>query len=541
MNILKIQNFNITPTFGIRKIGKTEHLYVSEPDTFEHNKINQKFNKFYDKIESDIYTPDDVRNMALRISKKTNIPKDEIYSVMGILSQYSSYKSLKNIKDYLKENNISLISNSLPYYEYKKSDNSPCLTNVMHYISLRNFNFAKDSSSFEFSKKALFLDSDLINIIKNMSEKDKSEFYKICLKNDKTKVIYLKNFENGYNILNQKEDFETFTTKTIEKAKKISKKYNKPIKKSVEILLNAKNIKEFKNLGIEYETISQELACSPEQIANNLNPVVPTRQEMLKLVDKVANRYSKTQSEFEKSKNDIIDFLDNANTIITPQKYCKYLKTMHKEINKYIKQQGKSLDDVYYLIPSKNKSYIITNYQYQKTNDIKNPKNIYIDGSAEDYKTLSQKIKPNSTVVFLDDCAISGLSYTKDIFAYDNINNFLPKDKNINIIFAPMVASETGIDRIKTIRARVGRDEYDKIICPKILQPNNKFVSDDSVIRGSLPKNETKYITSLLFPYMGPDSNSELLIPIYEKFFIVPEAQKVPLGSFDYIDSPFFN
>ena len=100
-------------------------------------------------------------------------------------------------------NYISLISNSLPYYEYKKSDNSPCLTNVMHYISLRNFNFAKDSSSFEFSKKALFLDSDLINIIKNMSEKDKSEFYKICLKNDKTKVIYLKNFENGYNILNQ--------------------------------------------------------------------------------------------------------------------------------------------------------------------------------------------------------------------------------------------------------------------------------------------------------------------------------------------------
>lgn len=40
---------------------------------------------------------------------------------------------------------------------------------------------------------------------------------------------------------------------------------------------------------------------------------------------------------------------------------------------------------------------------------------------------------------------------------------------------------------------------------------------------------------------MGPDSNSELLVPIYEKFFIVPEAQKVPLGSFDYIDSPFFN
>ena len=541
MKILQIQNFNITPTFGIRKTNNSERPYASKSDTFVQRADNQNFNRFYNKIESDLFTPADIKSMALRVSKKTGISENGVYSVMGILSQYSNYNSLKDIKNYLKENNISLVSNALPYYEYKHSNISPCLTNVLHYISLKNFGFSKDSSSFEFSKRALFLDSDLVKVIENMSEKEKSEFYKKCLKYDNTKLIYLKNFENGYNFLNQNEDFETFTIKTIEKAKKISKKYNKPIDKSVEMLLNTKNLKELNSLGIEFEIISPEYTNSPEQIAENLNPIVPTRQEMLRLIDKSADRNSKTEAEFQKNKNDIIEFLDNANTIITPKKYCEYLKNMHKEINNYIIQQGKSLDDVYYLIPSKNKSYVIVNYQYQKTNNIKNPKNVYIDGTSEDYITLSKKIKPNSTIVFLDDCALSGLSYTKEMFAYENIKRFLPKDKNINIIFAPMVASETGINRIKTVRERVDREESDTIICPKVLLSNDKFLSQDSIIRNSLPKDETEYITSLIFPYMGPDSNSELLVPIYEKFFISPEAQKVPIGSFDYLDSPFFN
>ena len=103
VKILQIQNFNITPTFGIRKTNNSERPYASKSDTFVQRADNQKFNQFYSKIEADLYTSADIKSMALRVSQKTGISENGVYSVMGILSQYSNYNSLKDIKNYLKE------------------------------------------------------------------------------------------------------------------------------------------------------------------------------------------------------------------------------------------------------------------------------------------------------------------------------------------------------------------------------------------------------------------------------------------------------
>ena len=48
------------------------------------------------------------------------------------------------------------------------------------------------------------------------------------------------------------------------------------------------------------------------------------------------------------------------------------------------------------------------------------------NGSEVPLKHINLKnvIKPNSVILFLDDCTMSGLSLIKDMFAYDNIQKY---------------------------------------------------------------------------------------------------------------------
>ncbi len=542
MRISCIQNYSIAPAFGIRRRNTN---YITNPmlaDSYMSDISNKRIDNSYEKMKAQvgIVTPDDVRGMAYRISKKTGTNTDDVYIAMGILSQYSSYRSLKDVRDYLQNDGISLVSNLMPYYSDKRTKSSPCLTNVMHYISLRNFDYAKDSSSYTRLNKALFLDSDLTKLVKEMPESQYQKFYQNYFSKDNVKLIYLENFENGYNFLTQKGDFEQFTIHKIQEAKQISRENNVDFKSALYILLNGKILNELDLLGINYTKFSPKIAYSPEKIADNLNPVIPTKKEFVSIIDKIASDTAKNENEYNQNVCSITDFIDNANVVISPKQYNTYLQEMHAELSKYLEKCGKTQDDVYYLIPSKAKSFVLINYQYQKTNGIKNPKNIYIDASSDDYINLKNKIKPGSVLLFLDDCTMSGLSLTKEMFAYNNVNKFIPKNSDINIIFAPMYGTEIGINRIKKVMKQVHRDDNDFIICPHILPDNAKSINDESILSQNIPKNEDEFTTSLILPYMGPDSNFDILVPLYEKFFISPNAQKIPIDSFDYISNSVF-
>lgn len=550
MQILGIRNFKIPPTFTSNNIDRKPVYYVNKPDSFEKNDFNSKFNHFYNNIEAQlgIVTPSNIKSMALRISKKTDIPIEDVYKTMGILSQYSSYKSLKGLKKVLKDNNIFMISNMVPFYTDDNVNYSPCLTNVLHYIGLKNLRYSKDNASYTYMHKALFIDSDLIKTINKMPYNDKKRIYKEVFEKENIIPVYIENFENGYNFINQEKTFEDHTLDTLNKAKIYSNKNNQTIENSVLSILNNKNYKDIKNLGLNnILVIKKDYPTTAEQIAENLNPIIPTRKDMIDEIENMANRYISYESDEnnremykyntyndyydfmdeidkENNKNEILRYMEHMTIAISPHKYCEYMKDLHNKINKFVEEKGKSTNDIYYLIPSKNKSFVLTNYIYQKVNKIKNPKNIY--SSRYNYRDLGEKIPPNSTLVILDDCSISALSYTTDLFDYENISNIINPKDNINIVFAPMLMTDFAMNKIKSLIKENNRENIDAIVYSEKIPTWDENPDSYSIIYQKTTPRTSPYMTLLTLPYMGPDSNCDELIPIYNKFFIDSSAQK---------------
>lgn len=85
---------------------------VTRPDSFEKSEFNfdNECKILYSKLEKSmgVVTPQDIIKQANRVSKKTGVPLDDVYDTMGILSQYSSYKSLGVIEDELKNGILKL-------------------------------------------------------------------------------------------------------------------------------------------------------------------------------------------------------------------------------------------------------------------------------------------------------------------------------------------------------------------------------------------------------------------------------------------------
>lgn len=55
---------------------------------------------FYNRLEQDmgILKPDDIKQIASNVVKRTGLDEKNVYNAMGMLTEYSSYKSLCNIE-----------------------------------------------------------------------------------------------------------------------------------------------------------------------------------------------------------------------------------------------------------------------------------------------------------------------------------------------------------------------------------------------------------------------------------------------------------
>lgn len=231
-----------------------------------------------------------------------------------------------------------------------------------------------------------------------------------------------------------------------------------------------------------------------------------------------------------------MDFLNKMMTVITPKQYANYLKEMHQKLLSHLKVKGKSLENTYFIIPSISKSFVVANYQYQKINNI-SPENIlYYSGMSKCLKEdgILSRLPENSTIVVIDDCVISGASMLDEVFDYKDLSaSSALERKNIDVVIAPIVITKNGIGRIMQAAQWAGRLENDTIIAAKVLPEWN----DNSHLLGKLYKNKipanNKNLTSLIFPYMGPDTNCSRFIVFYEEFFVSPAAQKLTIDELD--------
>lgn len=490
-------------------------------DRFEKSASSSFYNgimTFYNKLEQEmgILKPKDIEKIVSNVVKRTDIAPKTVYNAMGMLTQYSSYKSLGKIENGLHEKGYYNIE-SLPVKRDLFIWRNPCLADALGYVGKRNFNH-----SYQKSNAALIVDSEMLKWLDFIQIHPK-KFFK-----DKN-PLYIENFENGYNFFNQSKSLEDFTVEKLKKAKHLQAKYGKSILHNLKYILNGNVLGRLQKQGVDIQVLKADVIKNPtaEQIAQNVNPIMPDFQTFYYSVKNIPKIGDVPKEIGEKY---VLQYLNDMTCIVTPRKYGEYLKEIHSKIIDILNKKHRDISNLYCVVPNPDKSFSVTNYMYRQANNTQNIKNLFVK-TSETFGIMHpgiDVIPNNSTIVIMDDYMISGLSMLKEQFPYDelvetfstDIRKNILQEKNINIIFAPIISTKSGKTEFEHFIQRSGRANNDKIIFAKQLpQYEEKIIFNNH-------RKYNRFQTSTILPYMGPDTNTEEFVPMYEKFLYNPYAQK---------------
>lgn len=513
--IYKPQQVQFSGTFFRRKRPAVNN------DTFvktEEKKpeLDKQIDEFYSNLEGrmGILDKTDITRMAESIKAKVpEASQEEIYYTMGVLSEYSSYKSWAKLKSAFEEHAITNISDTQILYQNNSTRAVPVnLSVVMSYLFRKN---CPDLFKYDADRKnGIILDQKLCETLRL-----NPQYQKEILKGNVV-PIYIENFENGYNFLNQSENFENYTVKILKQAKN-----GKDFKQNLYNILNKDNLNKIYDLGINPIIVKSEINETPKasNIANALNPIIINKKDLSDFVYK----FHKGKMTVLKDSHSI-DFLREMGVFVTPKELSRQLKEINAQINDYINENN--LTNVYYTIPNVDKSFGLINYMFQKANNIPSRKFIYYDFNLTNSETeKSLRFLPEeSTIVVLDDAALSGSSLTNSVFHFVDFtssNNSFHKHKKIHFIIAPIWATAKGK---KNIELEINNAEYHsgKIITNKILPECSKELKKGSAENSFLTYVGEGCLTALILPYMGPDTNHEWYEEFYQKMLFDPRAQK---------------
>lgn len=292
--------------------------------------------------------------------------------------------------------------------------------------------FGKYIMDFKSRKLALILDENSIKLLQDTKKASPDYFKTEFLNNDTFVPVYIDNFENSYNFLNQGKTFEQAAISFIKKYKNLkSKNPNLPQEKIIDIILNYKNLKNIKELGFSPLRIKpqKQEPPTPETIANKLNPLLPDRETFEKAINSIAKDSNLEQ---EKTKQLIFGYLDKNLAIYSPHTLSKKLIELHKKIVKSAEEKGYPAKNIYYTVLHPNKSFGLIAYQFQKANKIPDDNIIYWIGSCHQ-PNINFDPPEKSTIVILDDCFISGNTVLYEMLNYQQEAFFLNAKKKIQI------------------------------------------------------------------------------------------------------------
>ena len=526
---IKQKSISFAANINSSKLNKVSDVFIKSKDNFNIEKnIENLYSKLIEQVQ--IYQPADIVNKAVKISKISGKSLEDAFVTLDILTKFSTLKSLKNIENIFKENNINSFSNLKQLYEPGITKVPPNLNQVLSYLFIRNISDFHAETSDTKSQCAVLLDSVLLGVIEKLSDEKKDKFYNYVSKKN-IQFIYLKDFEFSYNFLMQHLDLEKLSISILKNTKASNQE---ELKEQIHNILNQENLEKIEELKLPTKILDCKSIFSknnPLNIAENLNPIIHNKNEFKETILKVILNFDK--SEQLVGGKYIVDFLEKMFFPVTFKKQNEMLIQLNEKIDKFMKDEKRDPEKVYYLIPNEFKSFILPNYLLQQIKKTKNNSYIYPNHSIWDTKTFKlNKLPDESTVVILDDCSVTGLSLAKECFDYKNSAYFtLPQ--NLSIIFAPIFSTECGMQNITDSIKRYGRAYNDKFFTAQIIPTWKK---QDPILDEKFLNLERsyQYLTSIVFPYMGPDTNCEQLVPLYEKFLYSPDAQKIPTDNLDF-------
>lgn len=480
---------------------------ISETEVMKNN----LYNKIYTQMN--ITSPDNIKKIAENIYANTGLDRKEILQILGKITTYASYKSLRKINQALKGNGIYKITGvDIPQDTWNEK-HLICISSVLDYLSKKDVK----TNPADNDKIGVIVDSVMLDFLNSLSQNDRENYIKNFL--SYKKLVYIEDFEDGYNFLNRDGNLEKFAIN-----------YIKTKNKENDILNSARS------LGLNITVLKNNMPdnITPNHIADNLMPSIPSKTDFSNIINAMVNK-SLPENEIEQNKKYILEFLDKTLFVVSPDNFAKYLNVLKHKLDEFIKMNNKDPENVYFIVPAAKKSFISTNYQYQMINKINKPKYIYPQYNEwfEKFYDL-QNIPDNSTVVIPDDCAITGLSLAKESFNYQRTVNYINRqNKNISIVIAPVVGTKSGIKNIKDICKQNKRENIDAVLYGKLIpQWHSKYSNNDErYLNMVMP---SKYVTSLVLPHMGPDTNCALTHDLIKKFLFSPNAQKYNCPHLDF-------
>ena len=555
-------NFNIQKHSSIAQITPSRYCAFKSVQTsttgdsiklssYQHKyDIDSAYKDIQQKLE--VVSGKDIENLITKINKNfPDLNNDEILTIMDTLSDYSSYRSMNNIAKNLYNNDFLGVYDFAQELSYKtiriktNTQNEQNTNNRTLKIPSKHptqtitqvpkglgvplgtildyLTFGKYIMDFKSRKLALILDKNSIKLLQNTKKASPDYFKTEFLNNDTFVPVYIDNFENSYNFLNQGKTFEQAAISFIKKYKNLkSKNPNLPQEKIIDILLNYKNLKNIKELGFSPLRIKpqKQEPPTPETIANKLNPLLPDRETFEKTINSIAKDSNLEQ---EKTKQLIFGYLDKNLAIYSPHTLSKKLIELHKKIVKSAEEKGYPSKNIYYTVLHPNKSFGLIAYQFQKANKIPDDKIVYWIGSCHQ-PNINFDPPEKSTIVILDDCFISGNTVMYEMFNYEQEASFLNTNKkDTNLIFASVLGTNSAKTRLKNNIKHAKREHFDTVIN---IDTKNTNWSDNMKKQSGLfdflktLRKDTHLLatTAVVFPYMGSDTNAPGLRNFFKLF-----------------------
>ena len=523
----------------------------TEEDTFTPNKPSntEYFKKTYNNIQNnlEVLSDEDIDKTINKISNKfPDLKKDEILGLLHRLTSYSSYKSMNYLAKSLSEQHILGIYDYLEFFVYREKKIEPQndinffknifpinytdfvteipkgigipLGCIMDYLTC--FKYAMDYRS---QKLGLILDKNSITMLEELKKSSPNKFKEDFLENKNLIPIYIDDFENSYNFLNQGKAFDEIALKAAQKYDILKKSIKSfPTEKIPDIIFNFNNLNRIKELGftpIRIPTIKNNEITS-RTIAENLNPVIPSESEFEEAIKKIVEGNGKIDN--NQAERLLLDYLNTNLAIYSSRSLSKKLQLLHEKILENVRQKGYSEDNIYYTILHPNKSFGLITYQFQKANNISNDKIVYWIGSGHQLN-IDFKLPEKSTIVVLDDCFISGNTIMYEMLDYGlESKGHTLRDKNVNLLFASVLATDAATNRVKKNIKYADRENNDDIISIDTRNINwiDNINKKDQINFLKLIRQDKHIMatTAVVFPYMGSDTNAPGLRNLFALF-----------------------
>lgn len=440
----------------------------------------------------------DIARAVKNLEQTTNYSRGEILKAMQQATQFGNFNSLKIISKALRDNKIGTLNPD--FKENFSAIKSPNLglNKSLNYLILRK-DMEKLYDDKDFSC-GILLDSNSIHevktAIKNPTNKNlKLKKYAKPPETPATKYFILSGFDKGINFLDRSKDLETVTLEFLK---------NKDTDKELKDKL--------KKLGKQPIVIKNENPQTIEGIYNQLKPEKMSKKELSATIDAaLLTVFPFSQYLRNNAKDDVLQYVDNSLIVFTPETISKNLTQMHNQILKFNAERGREPKDIIYCIIETEKSFDLVNYQMQHQHKI--PSNQFINFN----ELLHDMEKPyinNKTIVFLDDCSISGASLADTYLALSDLG-FNYEIPDSDIVFAPIYITKNAHKNIQETMEKLHRTHKDKIIYgtkeTKNWSDNIKDLQQLNQVIGrnifSISKDRSK--PCIIYPYMAPDNNCE--------------------------------